>query len=177
MAASEFDDAYEDDDVGQRERDEQRLGEAILNAPIRALEPKPAVSVPESTTVREAIRIMLEQRIGAVLVVRNGRAVGIFTERDVLQRVVLSGLDQARPVSDVMTPDPETLDLDDGIAFALNRMILGGFRHIPIVDDSGAPVAVLSQREMVSFVVALLPARIMNLPPEPRLEARSADGG
>jgi CBS domain-containing protein len=176
MALSEFDDAYEDD-PGQREREEQRLGEAILNAPIRSLEPRPAVGVPESSTIRDAIRTMLDQRIGAVLVVRNQRAIGIFTERDVLRRVVLSDVDQDRPVSEVMTTDPEMLDLDDGIAFALNRMIVGGFRHIPIVDDSGAPVAVLSQRELVSFIVSLLPARVLNLPPEPRLEARSPDGG
>jgi CBS domain-containing protein len=176
MALSEFDDAYEDD-LGQREREEQRLGEAILNAPIRSLEPRPVVGVPESATIREAIGTMLDQRIGAVLVVRNERAIGIFTERDVLGRVVQSGVDQDRPVSEVMTTDPEMLDLDDGIAFALNRMIVGGFRHIPIVNDSGAPVAVLSQRELVSFIVSLLPARVLNLPPEPRLEARSPDGG
>ncbi|MFI5184279.1 MAG: CBS domain-containing protein, partial [Vicinamibacteria bacterium] len=64
-----------------------------------------------------------------------------------------------------------------GIAFALNRMIIGGFRHIPIVADEGTPLAVLSLREVVSFVVSLLPARVLNLPPEPHLAARSADGG
>jgi len=80
-------------------------------------------------------------------------------------------------VGEVMTPDPETLGPDDGIAFALNRMILGGYRHIPIVDEAGEPLAVLSLREVVSFIVSLLPARVLNLPPEPRLEAHSADGG
>jgi len=176
MTLSEFDEAYEDD-PSARERAEQRLGEAILDAPISALEPRPAVSIPESTSVRDAVRLMLDRQIGAVLVVRDGRAVGIFTERDVLKRVALSGIDQGRPVGELMTPDPETLGPDDGIAFALNRMILGGYRHIPIVDDAGAPLAVLSLREVVAFIVSLLPARILNLPPEPRLEAHSPDGG
>lgn len=176
MSLSEFDDAYEDD-TSARDRDEQMLGEAILNAPIRALDPQPAVCVPESTPIREAIQLMLERQIGAVLVTREGRAVGIFTERDVLRRVASTGIDQGRPVGELMTPDPETLAPDDGIAFALNRMILGGYRHIPIVDDAGAPLAVLSLREVVSFIVSLLPARVLNLPPEPRLEAHSADGG
>ena len=165
MAASEFEEAYEDD-PSLRDRDEQKLGEAILSAPIRMLGPHPAVSVAEETSIEEAIRLMLARRIGAVLVVRGGRATGIFTERDVLTRVA-SG----------MTPDPVTLGIDDGIAFALNRMIIGGFRHIPIVDGDGFPVAVLSQREVVAFVVSLLPARVLNLPPEPTLEARSEDGG
>jgi len=176
MSLSEFDDAYEDD-TSARERDEQMLGEAIINAPIRALEPRPAVCVSEGTQIREAIQLMLERQIGAALVTREGRAVGIFTERDVLRRVAATGIDQGRPVSDLMTPDPETLGPDDGIAFALNRMILGGYRHIPIVDEAGAPLAVLSLREVVAFIVSLLPARVLNLPPEPRLEAHSTDGG
>jgi len=176
MGISEFDDAY-DDDTSARDREEQRLGEAILGAPIRALDPRPPVTLPESATIRDAVRLMLEREIGAVLVVRDGRAIGIFTERDLLRRVATSGVDQARPLGEVMTPDPETLGLEDGIAFALNRMIVGGYRHIPIVDDAGAPLAVLSLREVVAFVVSLLPGRVLNLPPEPRHEVRSADGG
>ena len=176
MNLSEFDEAYEDDTSG-RERAEQMLGETILGATIRALEPQPAVCVPESTPIREAIRLMLGRQIGAVLVERDGRAVGIFTERDVLRRVATTRIDQGHPVSELMTPNPECLGPDDGIAFALNRMILRGYRHIPIVDDSGAPLAVLSLREVVSFIVSLLPARVLNLPPEPGLEAHSTDGG
>jgi CBS domain-containing protein len=176
MGVSEFDDAY-DDDTSAREQAEQRLGEAILCAPIEALAPHSAVTVDESTSIREAIALMLQRRIGAVLVVRGGRAVGIFTERDVLRRVATSGVDQSLPVGDVMTEEPEVLGLDDGIAFALNRMIVGGFRHVPIVDDAGAPLAMLSLREVVAFIVSLLPSRVLNLPPEPRHEVRTADGG
>jgi CBS domain-containing protein len=176
MGISEFDDAYEDDH-SQRERQEQRLGEAILNAHIRALEPRPAASVKEGATIREAIQLMLEREAGAVLIERGGRAVGIFTERDVLRRVVSTGIDQSRSVSEVMTPDPETLGPDDGIAFALNRMIVRGFRNIPIVDEAGVPLAVLSLRDLAAFIVSLLPGRVLNLPPEPGLEARSKDGG
>ncbi len=176
MGMSEFDDAYEDD-TSQHERQEQRLGEAILNAPISALEPRPAAAIPESATIREAIQLMLDRETGAVLVERGGRAVGIFTERDVLRRVARPGIDQGRPVGEVMTPDPETLGLDDGIAFALNRMIVRGFRHIPIVDEAGLPFAVLSLREVAAFIVSLLPGRVLNLPPEPGLEARSEHGG
>jgi CBS domain-containing protein len=120
---------------------------------------------------------MLGRGIGAVLVLRGGQAVGIFTERDVLKRVVSEGADQRQPVASVMTPDPECLDLDDGVAFALNRMIVGGFRHVPILDAEGRPLAVLSLREVVAFIVASLPAHVLNLPPEPALEARSTDGG
>jgi CBS domain-containing protein len=111
-----------------------------------------------------------------VLVQREGRIVGIFTERDVLRRVVSVAVNRERLVSEVMTPDPETLRPDDGIAFALNRMIVGGFRHIPILDDKGG-AAMLSQRDVVAFIVSRIPKRVLNLPPEPHLEAHSPDGG
>jgi CBS domain-containing protein len=176
MTSSEFDEAYEDD-PSARERTEQQLGEAILNAPIRVLEPRPAVTLGEDATIGEAIRLMLKEGIGAVLVVRQGKAAGIFTERDIVRRVVSADIDRDRPLREVMTEDPETLGLEDGIAFALNRMIIGGYRHVPIVDETGAPHAVLSLREVVAFIVSLLPGQVINLPPEPMLEARSADGG
>lgn len=176
MTSSEFDEAYEDDPSGH-ERAERLLGEAILNAPIRVLEPRPAVTLGEDATIGDAIRLMDEQGIGAILVVRGGKVTGIFTERDVLRKVVSAGLDQARPLREGMTPNPETLGLEDGIAFALNRMIIGGYRHIPIVDEAGAPRTVLSLREVVAFIVSLLPSQVLNLPPEPMHEARSTDGG
>ena len=178
MGISEFDDAWEDDEnESGLLREARRLGEGILGSSIQALEPRPAVCLGEDATIREAITLMAEREIGAVLVEREGKAVGIFTERDVLRRVALGGMDQSRPVREVMTKDPETLGAGDGIAFALNKMIGGGYRHVPVVDDTGRPVAVLSLREVVSFIVDLLPGRVLNLPPEPRLEAHSEDGG
>lgn len=176
MGLSEFDEAYEDD-VSPRENEERRLGEAILNASIRDLDPRPALTLPDSAPVGDAVRLMRDERIGAVLVTRDERPVGIFTERDILMRVVLSSLPAETPLRDVMTADPETLGIDDAVGFALNRMIQGGFRHIPVLDESGRAVGVLSQREIVAFVVSLLPARLLNLPPEPHLEAHSEDGG
>lgn len=177
MGISEFDDSWEDEDEGSLVREARRLGEGILASTVTTLEPRPAVCVSETTPIREAIALMVQRDIGAVLVERDARAVGIFTERDVLRRVVLRGLDQERPVSEVMTRDPEALGADDGIAFALNRMIEGGYRHLPIVDGEGKPVSVLSLREVVSFIVELLPGRVLNLPPGPHLEAHSEDGG
>jgi CBS domain-containing protein len=176
MAASEFDEAY-DDEPAEREPEGLRLAETLLGAHIRSLSPRPAVTLPPDATIDDAVHLMLDHGIGAVLVEENGRAVGIFTERDVMRRVMNTGIGGARPIRDVMTPNPETLGLDDGIAYALHRLIVGGFRHIPIVDDDGRPLAVLSQRDFVAFILAQLPERILNLPPDPRLEAHSPDGG
>jgi CBS domain-containing protein len=180
MGVSEFEDGFEDAHRKRptEEREEQKLGEAILSSHIRQLDPRAAIGVTENTSIAVAIQRMLDEKIGAILVVRDGRAVGIFTERDVLQRVAISGIDRNRPVSEVMTPHPEVLGLDDGIAFALNRMIARGYRHVPIVDGADRPVAVLSVREVVAYIVSLLPARVHNLPPEPKLGiSKTLDGG
>ncbi|HEY7509451.1 MAG TPA: CBS domain-containing protein [Vicinamibacteria bacterium] len=176
MHASEFDEAW-DDDLSATEREEQELGQFILDSPIRDMEPPAAVLVPESASIASVIQLMLDRGLGAVLVQREGRTVGIFTERDVLRRVVSLAVNRDRPVSEVMTPDPESLGPDDGIAFALNRMVVGGFRHILIADDKGGAPRLLSQRDVVAFIVSRIPKRVLNLPPEPHLEARNPDGG
>jgi CBS domain-containing protein len=176
MGTSEFDEAYEDE-PGPYEREEESLGQAILEATIRDLKPKPAATLRQMGTIRAAVQLMLDRKLGAVLVEREGRVVGIFTERDLMRRVVAAGIALDRSIEEVMTPDPETLKLDDGVAFALNRMVVGGFRNVPIVDENGALVAILSQREVVDYIVSLLPSHVINLPPLPDLEARAEDGG
>jgi CBS domain-containing protein len=176
MAASEFEEAYEDE-PGQFEREEESLGQAILDATIEDLEPKPAATLREMGTIRAAVQLMLENRLGAILVERDGKPVGIFTERDLMRRVVAAGIGLDRAIEEVMTPDPETLRLDDGVAFALNRMSIGGFRNVPIVKENGAVVGIVSQREVVDYIVSLLPSHVINLPPLPDLEARHEDGG
>jgi CBS domain-containing protein len=176
MGESEFDEAYEDE-PGRFEREEEKLGEAILAATIRDMEPKPAGTLREMATIRAGVQLMLEEKLGAVIVERDGQPVGIFTERDLMRRVVAAGIDLDRELEEVMTPDPETLGLDDSIAYALNRMTVGGFRNIPIVDENGALVGIISQREVVDYIVSLLPNHVINLPPLPDLEARSKHGG
>jgi signal-transduction protein with cAMP-binding, CBS, and nucleotidyltransferase domain len=174
MVPGDVDELYED---GREHEEQRRLGEKVLDATIRDLQPHPAAGVSASATIGEAIELMLVRRIGALLVLGDDRLVGIFTERDVLQRVAGAGVDHARPVREVMTPDPEALGLDDGVAFALNRMVEHGYRHIPIRGEKPGEWAVLSVRDVVSYIASLLPGRVLNLPPEPRLAARSMDGG
>lgn len=155
-----------------------RLGTALVNEPIRALATlKPAIAVSPATSVREAILRMNEGRVGCVLVEDDGRLVGIFTERDVLTKVAAVTLDIDRtPVSAVMTPDPECLGEDDRAVYALNRMAVGGFRHVPLVDEAGRPVGVVSMRNVVEYFVDLFRREILNLPPRPGAGVREREG-
>jgi CBS domain-containing protein len=99
-----------------------------------------------SASVSEAAKLMRAKNLGALLVVTNGRLVGIFTERDALYRVLAQGLDPGvTTLGDVMTPDPVTLGPERTYGHALLVMYENGFRHIPVVED-GQAVGIISSR-------------------------------
>ena len=131
----------------------------------------------ELTSV-ELVELMNREAVGCVLVVDGGRLCGVFTERDVLTRVIDTPIDCERTaVDEVMTRDPECLTLDDGIAYALNKMSVGGFRHVPLIDAQGRPTGVVGMRHVVDYIVDLFPRAILNLPPTPELAiARTREG-
>jgi CBS domain-containing protein len=136
-----------------------------LYQPIRLLLPRSPLGVSPSATLRDAVAIMREHHVGCVLVVDAGRLVGILTERDLLLKVEVADL--SSPVADFMTPEPETLRLDDPIVWALNRMSVGGYRHVPLVDEGDRPVGILSVKDIVHYLVALFPNEVLTLPPDP----------
>ena len=119
----------------------------MLGLPIKSvLEPRKLVVAAPHTTVAEAARLMKEGKVGAVLVVEEGRLVGIFTERDALFRVIAPGLDPANTeLRGVMTRDPTTVAPDETFGYALLLMHEKGFRHTPVVEN-GRPVGVVSAR-------------------------------
>src|SRR5206468_4355328 len=114
------------------EKSSRVLDQRVLREPIRHLDPRPPLTLPPTASVRDAIRIMREHRIGCVLVVEEERLTGIITERDLLLKLEAGSL--TAPVRTLMTPDPEVLAMEDPIAYALNKMSVGGFRHVPLVD-------------------------------------------
>jgi len=89
-----------------------------------------------------------------VLVTEEGRLVGIFTDRDAVVKAAGTRLD-AFHVSDFMTSDPVVLRPDDPIAIAIHKMAVGGFRHIPIVDD-GRPTGVVTARDVFDHLAGML---------------------
>jgi CBS domain-containing protein len=106
-------------------------------------------------------------RRAAVLVVGgDGRLQGIFTERDVLTRVVARGLGPlATQVGEVMTPNPDALSVGDRVAYAMNRMSVAGYRTIPLVDADGRPVGVVTVNHFIKWMADLFPEAVLNLRP------------
>ena len=125
------------------------------------IEDQEPVTASATLTVSEAARLMKERRVGAIMVVQEGKLAGIFTERDALIRVLAEGRDvQATRLADVMTSNPRTIHPDKSFAEALQMMYGGSFRHVPVVED-GRPVGMVSARdalgpELEAFVYELL---------------------
>ncbi|MBE0643103.1 MAG: CBS domain-containing protein [Bacteroidetes bacterium] len=129
---------------------------------------KPAITVDIDTPIRDAIRLMQSKRIGCVLVTSHRKLLGIFTERDVLKKIVGSSFDlRVTPITEVMTINPQALNEDDTIAYALNLMDLGGYRHIPLVNDLFEPVGLCSVKDIISYLVQHFADEVLNLPPHP----------
>ena len=99
-------------------------------------------------TVRSACRLMAEKKIGALLVVENQQIAGIFTERDALNKILAASLDpDSTKLLQVMVREPQTIRADKPLAYALHMMAEGGFRHVPVVDEDGVPVGMVSARD------------------------------
>jgi CBS domain-containing protein len=104
-------------------------------------------------TVREAARTMSERNIGAILVIENGRLIGIFSERDLMKRVVAPGLDpDTTTLADVMTRDPDTLSPDADIRDAMRLMVQHDYRHVPIVEGNRV-LGIIAARDIFNSAV------------------------
>lgn len=131
---------------------ESDLERSITSHPVRALVAKRPVTVLAETTVREAVDEMVRHRIGCLLVEDEGKITGIFTERDVLNRVLTETASLDGPVAQFMTASPETVSLTDSIAYAMHAMSVGGYRHLPVAGKDGEAVGIISARDLLRYL-------------------------
>jgi CBS domain-containing protein len=127
-----------------------------MEDPVSLLNPKKPITVRPTATVSETIELMLDRDIGALLVTDDsGKLLGIFSERDLLTKV--AGIHEPYadlPIRQFMTPSPETVTASDTLAFALHKMDVGGYRHLPVLKE-GLPVGVISVRDMLRHITRL----------------------
>jgi CBS domain-containing protein len=143
----------------------KNLDNRALLKPISSLKyPRHPLSVPPGEPVQKVLDLMSSKNIGAVIVVEGGKVTGIFSERDALRKGLYRGAGD-RPVREFMTPNPDCLAPEDPIAFALNRMGMGGYRHVPLVDHERRPVGMLVMRDAVRYILLHFPAEALNVPP------------
>ena len=135
---------------------QNKVERSLMEDRVSALRPNAPITLPPDAPVSAAIAAMLDHNCGAVLVVDGaGRLLGIFSERDLLSKVAGVHPTYAHlPVSQFMTPNPETVTAADTLAFALHKMDSGGYRHIPVVDGARA-TGVVSVRDMLRHITRL----------------------
>jgi CBS domain-containing protein len=170
------------DDEASRPAEEEcpgpnELESVLLQDTLKDVEFNRALVVDEHASVYEAVGLMRKHQQPCVLVTHNGKLSGIFTEHDVLTKIVDTGIDLARTaVSSYMTPDPVTLPVDAGVAYALNKMVVDGFHRLPLIDSEGDPVGVVSMRNIIGYLSGFFPKDVLNLPPDPTKIFRRREG-
>ncbi len=143
---------------------------------VSRLRPTPACRVEPQQTIGDVVARMRQERVGCVLVCEGDQLIGLFTERDLLRRVLAVGLALTTPVRECMTPDPVVVRPSESIGAALRRMEEGGYRHLPVIDEVGRPVGVLSVKRIVHYLVEHFPGTIYNQPPNPNSYPRKPEG-
>jgi CBS domain-containing protein len=143
---------------------------------VSRLNPTPPFRVEPDQTVAEAVALMREKKVGCLLVCHDDRVIGIFTERDLMRKVLAPGKPLSRPVADFMTPNPVQVHRKEPIGAVIRRMEEGGYRHLPVVDDAGRPVGVLSVKRIVHYLVEHYSPTICNQPPNPEDFPHTAEG-
>jgi len=160
MFQSEFSDEYGDWLEGGRPA--RRAG--WLDLSLSELTACRGLCVSPNTPTEEVVKIMNARRESAVLVVEGERLLGIFTERDVLTRV-LPRIDALfAPVCEHMTASPHTLPAETLLSCALRTLTQGKFHHLPVVDSKDRPVGLVSLQTILSFLVDTFPREILNAP-------------
>lgn len=148
--------------------DSQNIESGIrIEDPIKTLDLNPVISVKTGTSIRNVINVLNQNHIGCVTVVdQNSQTIGIFTERDILRKIAGKGLDFDKEVVDsFMTRNPETLSENDPVAFALNKMSDGSYRHIPITRNKEVRF-MLSVKDIVDQIAQAYRKKVLNLPPD-----------
>ena len=111
-----------------------------------------SATVEEDATMRQAIRLMREKKVGCLLVVKDGLLRGILTERDLIRKVFGPGCSLDVPVHEVMTPDPVVTGSNAPLYHVLSRMHSGGFRHLPVVGEVGEALGTVSLPRVANLI-------------------------
>lgn len=153
------------------------IEEILRDVRINEIPLKKPMTATLETSLEEAYELLEASPHGALLVLEGGRILGIFTERDVLYRTALEGLDSSTSMADLMTPDPVVISIQKRLSDAIHLMTEQGYRHLPLVDDRNECAGLLATRDLLRFIAEFFPEAVLNLPPRLHQQMLTAEGG
>ena len=153
------------------------IDKSVKVVQVVALAMDPPVVADAEWPVRDVLSRMREEQSGCALIVRGGKLRGIFTERDLLNKVI--GVEGVLdwPISTVMTADPVCVGESDPVQSAVVAMHRGGFRNVPVVDEEGGVVNCVRHKDIIQFLVEHYAQQVLNLPPDPEHMPDAPEGG
>ena len=143
---------------------------------ISQLSLSPLVTIDSQKSLKEAVAAMQQKQVGCILITQNERLVGIFTERDLLGKVMGQHVDDSREIKAFMTSTPLTLDPGSSVLEAIQLMDDHGYRNVPLVDTNGNLVGNLSVTNIIDFLAEIFPQEVLSLPPKANQHFSSVDG-
>ena len=151
--------------------------EALQSERIRTLRLSEPVRVTPDTSLSDTLRAMKASGSGCTLVCEEGRVAGIFTERDVLNKIAGSEVDLTEAIRLHMIRDPSSLNPDDTLQQAIQLMVDKGYRHVPLADAQGREAGMVCAKDLVEYIAEHFPAEVVNLPPRLHQVMRKPEGG
>ena len=129
----------------------------FLHKSIGYATPASPLTIDESLSIKEAVTAMKTKNSSYCLVVGlDGKLVGIVSETDLIQKVILEDIDVQERVANIMIRSPKTAAVNATVSSVLNLMANGGYRHVPLVDKDNIPVGMISVKNIVTFIAKQL---------------------
>ena len=142
------------------------MKEAVkIDSPISDFDLRQPLIIELGTCLENVLENMQKTNNNCVLTLSNEKLNGILTERDILLKVTGKGYDlQLTTIDEFITPNPEYVSPEDPLAYALNKMYVGGFRNVPVVNDEMYPIGIISISDIISTIADYFHNEIINLP-------------
>lgn len=154
----------------------KEIKKVLAETKVEHVPTREAVVVDQSTPLFKVVALMKEQKTGCALITEQGALAGILTERDLMVKAYEQKLSFKVAVKDIMTRNPKTLSIKSSLTEAILVMNKGLFRHLPLVNESGAVEGMVSVRDVIRYLASLFPYAVYNLPPDPQQIAKTPAG-
>ena len=128
--------------------------QVMMTAPIaELLTGKDLLVADEADTIQKVVKIFQKEKKDCVVVFKKKKLVGILSQRDILHKVAGKYKDLSKvTVGAVMTRRPEWVRAEDPIAYVVNKMAMGGFRHVPVINNDGTPASIITIRDVLRYL-------------------------